>query len=153
MIYQRTATKDIKKALTNKLGHKFSVRQGKGTASHWVHISWEDGPTTSQVQAVTNSFNDSKNDDITTDLWCGSQYTTEHRHISNKAYMWAVRKAEKNFGVTVFKVSKQPNWKGEGYTIYIDKENDIFLTNCDRYLSQEVNRILHEKDFREKEED
>lgn len=150
MIYQKTSTKDIKKALTSKFNHKFSVRQDKGTASHWVNISWEDGPTSSQVRAFTRSFNDSKNDDMMTDLWCGSQYTTENREISNKAYIWAVRKAEKDYGVKV-KLSKQESWKEDGsYKVYISHEDDIFVTNCDRYLSQEVNRIISDRDFRVK---
>jgi len=147
MAYQKTGTKDIKKVLTSRLNHKFSVRQDKGTASHWVNISWEDGPTTSQVQAITNNFNDAKHDDMMTDLWCGIQYTTEHREISNNAYLWAVRKAEKDFGVKV-KLSRQESWNG-GYKVYISNEDDIFLTNCDRYLSQEVNRMLSDRDFRE----
>ena len=147
MTYQKTGTKDIKKTLTSRLNHKFSVRQDKGTASHWVNISWEDGPTTSQVQAITNGFNDSKHDDMTTDLWCGSQYTTEHREISNDAYLWAVRKAEKDFGVKV-KLSREESWNG-GYKLYISHEDDIFLTNCDRYLSQEINQIISNRDFRE----
>ena len=147
MIYQKTTTRDIKKILTKKFNHKFSVRQDRGTASHWVNISWTDGPTTSQVQDITNNFNDSKNDDITTDLWCGNQYTTEHRNISNKAYLWAVRKAEKDYCIKV-KLSKQTNWNNDDYSLYIDRDNDIFLVNSDCYLSQEVNRIISKKDFR-----
>ena len=147
MTYQRTTTKDIKKILTGKFNHKFSVRKDRGTASHWVNISWEDGPTVSQVMAVTNNFNDRKNDEMMTDLWCGSQYTTENREISNEAFIWAVRKAEKEFGVKV-KLSKSERWEGDGYVVYIKQEDDIFLTNCDCYLSQEVNRILGRTDFR-----
>jgi len=39
MTYQRTTTKDIKKILTGKFNHKFSVRKDRGTASHWVNIA------------------------------------------------------------------------------------------------------------------
>lgn len=77
--YTEVSTKDMKRALeTHFKWRGFSVRGGRG---RYVTISWTNGPTTEQVRALTSRWNDTKNDDITTDLWVGSQYTSERRSI------------------------------------------------------------------------
>lgn len=81
--YQVASTKIIKKALMDEFpGVKFSVRQGRGTGRHYVDITWTDGPTEDQVRKITGQFNDTKNDDSQTDLYCGAQYTSQHRNYS-----------------------------------------------------------------------
>ncbi|MCZ4537757.1 hypothetical protein O4159_20345 [Gordonia terrae] len=37
-------------------GVKFSVRQGRGTGSAWIGVSWTDGPRESEVKAVVDGF-------------------------------------------------------------------------------------------------
>lgn len=37
-------------------GVKFSVRMSTGTASAWMNVSWSDGPTTREVDAITAQF-------------------------------------------------------------------------------------------------
>ena len=41
-------------------GTKFSVRKSTGTASSWINVSWEDGPTTQAVDAITDTYEGSK---------------------------------------------------------------------------------------------
>jgi hypothetical protein len=86
--YERKTTKEIKKALQAEYpGVKFSVTKGRGTASHWIHVRYVNGPPEAVVRAFCGQYNDTKNDDIMTDLWCGSQYTNEYRELSDK-YAW-----------------------------------------------------------------
>lgn len=88
--YEIKTTAEIKKALKNEFNHKFSVRKGRGTASHWVSVSWVDGPTESAVREFCGQFNDNANDDTMTDLWCGSQYVSTHRRFSAGGQTWRV---------------------------------------------------------------
>ncbi|KPL25613.1 MAG: hypothetical protein AMJ75_00445 [Phycisphaerae bacterium SM1_79] len=84
MSYEKATTKQIKQALQSHFDYKFSVRQGRGTAHHWISVRWTDGPTQEAVRLFCGKYNDSANDDIITDLWCGSQYTTVSRSYSEK---------------------------------------------------------------------
>ena len=145
-MYQKSTTKEIKKALVSNFNHSFSVRRGKGTAYHWINISWTDGPSDETVRNFCFKFNDSGRDDIQTDLWCGSQYTTEHRENSAKAFQWAVNEIEKEWGVKL-KVTLIDSWRADGsQTAYIDRDDDILIGN--RHASQLVNIKLFETDFR-----
>jgi hypothetical protein len=86
------------------------------------------------------SFNDSSRDDITTDLWCGSQYTNTHREISIGAYIWAVRKICDDYG------KPYPEVKISGDSAYIEGRNDYVMSNNGgyQYLSNYIHRLLHE---------
>jgi hypothetical protein len=77
--YESKTTKEIKNDLKSFFNNeiKFSVKKDRGTASHWVNISWTDGPTMDQVRSRTRQFNDTARDDHMTDLWCGCQYTSD----------------------------------------------------------------------------
>lgn len=39
---------------------KFSVRMSSGTAAGWINVSWTDGPTVRQVEAITSTFESSR---------------------------------------------------------------------------------------------
>lgn len=152
-MFQKSDTKEIKRALQKHFNYPFSVRRDRGTASHWINVTWVDGPTQHDVRQFCSKFNDTARDDIMTDLWCGSQYTTENREISAKAYIWAVRKIEKEYGVNL-KVTIQESWKGNGEkTAYIATQDDIIIENdnpdySQRYASNTVNRKIYNTDFR-----
>ncbi len=104
--YVKKTTKEIKAMLVKEFGHKFSVTKGTGTASHWISVNWTDGPTSDQVHKFCLQFNDTGNDDVQTDLWCGCQYTSESRTISDR-WSWALvsgldlRTTEPNFAEQV----------------------------------------------------
>jgi len=54
-------TKDVAALLRKELraafpGVKFSVRCSTGTAAAWINVSYDDGPTHQQVQAITGRF-------------------------------------------------------------------------------------------------
>lgn len=52
--------KEIRKALRAAFpGVKFSLRGSRGTGYGWFSLSWTDGPTTRQADAVTNGFRSS----------------------------------------------------------------------------------------------
>lgn len=46
-------------------GVKFSVRMSTGTASAWMHVSWNDGPTTMAVDAITARYEGRKFNSMT----------------------------------------------------------------------------------------
>lgn len=55
------STKDaaalIRRALAEAFpGVKFSVRKSTGTASSWIRVTWTDGPTMTECDAVTSRF-------------------------------------------------------------------------------------------------
>jgi len=85
--YVVKTTAQIKKLLSKQFNWKFSVTKDRGTASHWISVSWLDGPTEKAVSAFCKQFNDNKNDDHSTDLWCGSQYTSTSRHVTAGSYL------------------------------------------------------------------
>lgn len=147
--FEKTETKEIKKALQSHFNHPFSVRKDRGTASHWIQISWTDGPTSEGVRGFCSEFNDTSRDDIMTDLWCGSQYTSENRENSVKAFQWAVNEIEKEWGIKI-KVTITDSWHGIGEkTSYISSEDDFVVEEYPhRYASQLVNIKLSETDFR-----
>lgn len=54
-------TKDVAALLRKELrsrflGVKFSVRCATGTASAWINVTYDDGPTSLQVDAITRKF-------------------------------------------------------------------------------------------------
>jgi len=54
-------TKDVAALLRKELrttfpGVKFSVRCATGTASDWINVTYDDGPTSLQVDAITRKF-------------------------------------------------------------------------------------------------
>ena len=58
--------KEIRRALRAAFpGVKFSLRGSRGTGYGWLSLSWTDGPTTRQVDAITNGFRDSYFDGMT----------------------------------------------------------------------------------------
>lgn len=80
--YEVATTKQIKAALEEAFRWRgFSVTKSRGTASRWVRVAWTNGPTSEAVDKVVSRFNDTKHDDITTDLWVGSQYTNTSRRV------------------------------------------------------------------------
>lgn len=147
--FKQSETREIKKALMAHFDHPFSVTKGKGTAHHWIHISWTDGPADEAVRDFCFKFNDSSRDDIQTDLWIGSQYTSEHRENSAEAYLWAVKEIEKEWNIKL-KVSFVDSWRADGKkSAYIERDDDILVdTYGNRHASQLVNIKLFETDFR-----
>ena len=147
--FKQTGTKEIKKALQSHFNHPFSVRKDRGTASHWIQISWKDGPSDEAIRSFCSKFNDTSRDDIMTDLWCGSQYTSENRENSVEAFQWAVNEVEKERGIKI-KVTITDSWRGNGEkTSYINSEDDFIVDDYEnRYASQLVNIKLFETDFR-----
>ena len=153
MSFEKTEPRELKKRLTERFRHPFKARRNRGTASHWIDVSWTDGPTEKEVRSFLLAFDDSGRDDIMTDLWCGSQYTAASRHYSPEAFFWAVAEVEREFGVKIkvkdyiFKY-KDTRTRSQ----YIERENDFILPgilNCpDYYASSQVNRRLYETDFR-----
>ena len=76
MNFIQATPREVKVALQNQFPQiKFSVRKGTGTASHWMQIR-ATGERTPEVNEFLKRFDDTENDDIMTDLWCGSQYTS-----------------------------------------------------------------------------
>ncbi len=145
-MYQSSTTKEIKKALVSNFNYPFSVTRGKGTAYHWINIRWTDGPDDKAVRNFCFKFNDSSRDDIQTDLWCGSQYTSEHRENSAEAFQWAVNEIEKEWGVKI-KVTSIDSWRADGTkTAYIERDDDILVGN--RNVSELINIKLYDTDFR-----
>lgn len=147
--FKEAGTKEIKKALQLHFDHSFSVRKGRGTASHWIRISWKDGPADNAVRDFSSKFNDSSRDDLMTDLWIGSQYTNESREISVKAFQWAAKEIEKEWGIKL-KITIIKSWRENGEdTAYIKPEDDSLVeANGNRYASQLINIKLSEIDFR-----
>lgn len=146
--YEKKTTSEIKKALVSKFGKGcgWSVKKGRGTASHWVSIAWTDGPPSKVVRSFTGAFNDSANDDLMTDLWCGSQYTNEHRRISPGAFGWAVRHVCDRFGLPYPKVlsTTESAWIPDGFNALVSENGHHVY---DR-ISDHAHRLLEETDFR-----
>lgn len=145
--YEIRTTKEIKKDLQDKFKKtKFSVTKGKGTALHWIYISWFDGPTMDQVKDVSAKYNDKKNDDSMTDLWCGSQYTSESRSFSVKAYMFGLRIVCDKIGLVYDQdmVQIKKNYKGKEYA---DLKNDIYFEETKTRLATLINKELCKIDF------
>ncbi|QNE46133.1 hypothetical protein F1C58_03880 [Glaciihabitans sp. INWT7] len=64
------STKDTAKLVRGALksafpGVKFSVRMSSGTASAWMRVQWDDGPTTREVDAITTRFEGRKFNSMT----------------------------------------------------------------------------------------
>ena len=153
-MYTIKTTAQIKKALVAEFKHKFSVTKGKGTASHWIEIHWVDGPTEAMVRKFTRKFNDSDRDDTMTDLWCGSQYTSESRDVSAEKHIPAILKICEKYGLPKPEYNTFRSWTGkydkisirENYGLTQQQLNNIHPCNFyTAFLSQEVAKI----DFRE----
>ena len=147
MAFQQAEPREIKKLLQKHFNYPFSVRRGRGTAYHWIHVSWTDGPTDEAVRGFVGTFNDTSRDDIMTDLWVGSQYTNESRHHSKEAYLWAVAEIEKEYEIKI-KVTEHTTWEGKPGA-YISDGDDIRLDDWPDYASRAVNKKLSETDFRQ----
>lgn len=150
--FQRTEPRELKRLLAERFRHPFRARRDRGTASHWINVSWTDGPTEGQVRGYLLAFNDSGRDDIMTDLWVGSQYTSTTRHFSPAAFYWAVAQVEREFGVKV-KVTDEVSKYTGARCLYIKREDDVRIEDrglsCPYYYaSEQINRRLYETDFR-----
>lgn len=56
-ISTKETAKLVRVALKNAFpGAKFSVRMSTGTASAWMNVSWNDGPTDAAVTAITAQY-------------------------------------------------------------------------------------------------
>lgn len=139
MTFIPATTKEIKRALVKGFNHKFSVRKGKGTASHWVHISWTDGPTSAMVDGILNNYNDDARDDSMTDLWCGSQYTQSSRSYSPEAYEIAVKRACEKWGLEI------PEIKEKFGCVSVD---DQYIEDASSYLLDLIHRERVKIDYR-----
>ena len=147
MTFQKAEPRELKKILQSHFNHPFSVRRDRGTASHWIQVRWEDGPKSEDVRMFLGKFNDTKNDDPMTDLWCGSQYTSESRDYSLRAFVWAAEQVEKELGIRL-RVTEHTDWEGKQRG-YINHTDDVLLDGSSiPYASQIVNRRLYETDFR-----
>lgn len=149
--YEKKSTAEIKKMLVAKFGKGcgWSVKKGRGTASHWVDVRWTDGPPSKVVRSFCGAFNDSANDDMMTDLWCGSQYTSEHREISPGAYGWAVRQVCDLFGLDCPKVLATPTsaWIPDEFNAMVTGVIVGSSTGYER-ISDHAHRLLEETDLR-----
>ncbi len=150
--FQRTEPRQLKRLLAEHFRHPFNARRDRGTASHWINVSWTDGPTDKDVRDFLLTFDDSGRDDIMTDLWCGSQYTAASRHFSPEAFYWAVAQVEREFGLKVKVTDELSKYTG-ARSLYIKREDDVQITDrglsCPYYFaSEQVNRRLYETDFR-----
>jgi hypothetical protein len=144
--FERAEPKEIKRQLVAKFNHPFSVSRDRGTASHWINVRWEDGPTDSEVRDFLFKFNDSGRDDIMTDLWCGSQYTNTHRSISADLYRKAAEAVGKAWGVPVT-LALGNDWKGKPRA-YVPPDFDFDLNKGNgtaRRISWEINGALEGK--------
>lgn len=152
MSFEKTEPRELKKRLTEHFRHPFKAHRDRGTASHWINVSWTDGPTDKEVRGYLSTFNDSGRDDIVTDLWCGSQYTSANRHYSPEAFYWAVAEVEREFGIKITVTDEISKYTG-ARSLYIRREDDTRLEGrgipCpDYYASEQVNRRLWKTDFR-----
>lgn len=93
-VYMLNDGRELKRKLKEKFNFNFSVRR----RGHWFHVDWEDGPNYKAVDSFCNSFHDNKNDDITTDLWCGSQYILLQHTISKGARIALLSKLSHDMG-------------------------------------------------------
>ena len=153
MTFETIEPRELKKRLANHFRHPFKANRNRGTASHWIDVSWTDGPTEKEVRSFLFTFNDSGRDDIMTDLWCGSQYTSSCRHFSPEAFYWAVAEVDRKFGVKIKVTDEIFKYKDtRTRSLYIKREDDFIIKeicNCpDYYASNQVNRLLYETDFR-----
>lgn len=145
--YKKATTAEIKKALVKKFNHKFSVTRDRGTASRWISVRWTDGPTESQVRGFCSAFNDTKNDDMMTDLWCGSQYTSESRDLSMSAMMFMAARVAKKFGLPKPRLRLRCGYRGHKYLEIPDEFNPRLNDfNYDRF-SDLVHREAYKFDF------
>lgn len=147
--FKQAEPREIKKALIAHFDHPFSVRRDRGTAHHWIQISWKDGPKSEDVRSFCFQFNDTARDDIQTDLWCGSQYTSENREHSLEAFLWAVKQIEKQHNIKI-SVTTTDSWRGGGEkTGYIAREDDIEINDTHPFsASQLINQLMYATDFR-----
>ena len=113
--------KEIRRALRLAFpGVKFSLRGSRGTGYGWFSLSWTDGPTASQVDAITNGFRSSYFDgmDDSTHQIPATMYADDdgvirerrfachgvntQRDYSDAATMWACDYVDSHGGLEVF---------------------------------------------------
>lgn len=109
-------------------GVKFSLRGSRGTGHGWFSLSWTDGPTSWQVDALTNGFRSSYFDgmddsthSIPAPMFADADgVIREHRYLCNgvngsrsfsdDAQAWARAYVEANGGLDVFTGDYWPDW-------------------------------------------
>lgn len=77
-------------------GVKFSLRGSRGTGYGWFSLSWTDGPTTRQADAVTNRFRSSYFDgmDDSTHQIPATMYADDDGVIREHRYLWLAGRIE-----------------------------------------------------------
>jgi hypothetical protein len=90
-----TSSQALKKELKTMFSVPFSVRrQGR-----YYHISYDAGPAYGDVHRHLAQYQDNGNDDMMTDLFCGSQYVILERHFSPEQYESAAAILSKAWGI------------------------------------------------------
>lgn len=149
--HQEANPRGIKKYLEHKFKHKFSVRQGRGTASHWIDIRWTDGVSGNDVRAACGKFNDDEHDDMMTDLWCGSQYTTEQRSISTKAYIYCAYLLAKSHKMPLPKITTEVSKWSKKANAWIQFQDDVEMqesNGCRNYrFTEKLNLLIASTNF------
>jgi len=141
-MYEVRTTAEIKKALVKEFNHKFSVTKGRGTGSHWIDISWEDGPDEYAVREFTRQFNDDQ-----TGWSRGRQYTNESRFISVEKHIIAITQICEQYSLPA------PEYTVESDRVVVEENHDLTPTQqntiqpCNFYTSF-LNRKIAEMDFR-----
>lgn len=154
--FKKATTAEVKKALVKHFNHKFSVTRGRGTAYHWMHVRWVDGPPEPVVRRFMSIFNDDKNDDMMTDLWCGSQYSGESRDLSVEAFCFMAARVAKKFGLPKPVVRIMNGWNGRPWATIPDEHNarlpeGVSVKPFD-YFSDLLHREAYKFDFNKMEE-
>jgi hypothetical protein len=90
-----TSSQAFKKELKTLFSVPFSVRR-RGC---YFHVCYDGGPAYGDVRRHLEQYQDNGNDDITTDLFCGSQYIILERHFSAEQYEAAAAILSKAFGI------------------------------------------------------
>jgi len=118
------------------------VTKGRGTASRWTDVRWTDGPPEPVVRKFLAVFNDTSRDDMMTDLWCGSHYTSHNRDISNDALMFMAAVVAKKFGLPKPRFKVKKNWyDGTGY--YLEHAEDPVVNDGSGYHGERFSTLVH----------
>ena len=128
---QITSSQALKKELKAMFGVTFLVTRG----GRYYRVSYTDGPAYGDVRRHLEQYQDNKGDDITTDLFCGSQYVNCERHFSDGQYEAAAAILSKDFGIE--------------RTIGIDADSHELLDRVGHWTwGQWARRVLWETDLR-----
>jgi len=149
-------SKNIRRELKDAFPEtKFSVRARSFSGGCSIDINWTDGPTSEEVEKITGkyqqgSFNgmediyEYSSTNVWPDVFGGAKYVMWHRHYSKEAYLQAVAKVEKEYGIEL-KVSYT-----ESGSPYISNDDDVNIYANNSYLqygSRAVNQKLSETKF------